>query len=160
MDTLERVARCLAENPGWSNHVVALELDISRAMAQRYGAEARNYLGIRSAKDQCSVYIDRRKYDEACRLLRVTPVEGDMVDKVAGMQTGRRISMRDPTGKRRLSAKPNPPKYDERVGTNGANELKRLLALLRAQMAKRDYCRVTITPDTVLVAQVVEFLLP
>ena len=154
-----RVLRCLAENPGWSNHVVAMELDLKRGTAQVLGAEARDVLGLRSATNQCAVFINREKYVPMCARLGVTPVEGIMVDKVAGMQTGERISMRDPTGKRRLRTKPPAPLMDDRKATRQSNELRRLLVRLRDEMAARDYCRVTITPDTVLVGRVVETLL-
>jgi len=162
-DAHHLVLLCLAENPGWSNHVVAMELEIARSTAQRAGLEARERLGLTSAQNECAVFIDRKKYVPLCEELGVTPVEGELVDKVSGMQSGKRVSMRDPTSERRLKkvTLPSAPVPAlPRAGTQGVNTLKTLLRRLRAEMEKRDYCRVTITPDTVVVSQVVTFELP
>ena len=156
MTEQERVLKCLAENPGWSNTVVAMELDLPRGTAQRYGTEARSQLGLRSSSSQCAVYIDRKKYEPLCRLLGVKPVEGTEVDKISGMQSGERVKMRDPTAKRRLNTKEPAPLYDERKGTRQPNELRRLVVRLRAMMRDLGYCRLTITPDALTGGKIVD----
>jgi len=148
--TYEKVLRCLAENPGWVNHIIAMELGIPRSIVVQRAKMARQELTLAVSKDACSVLIrDKTCYDAICRRLGVTPVATRTVTRTIPTADGRVIGLRANPYDRR--GKPPPDSTDPFV---------HLLRLLRDEMRRRGICRVTISPDSTLVGRIVDTPLP
>ena len=145
-----RVLRCLAENPGWVNHIVALELDIKRSLVERRAYTARRALGLEVSSDACDVFIaNRTNYETVCAEIGVTPIPQNRVPRVYPAPDGQRVHPRDNPDVRRGI----PP-------AENTDEFLNLLRLLRDKMRQHGICRVTITPDTTLVGRIVDTPLP
>ena len=141
-----RVLRCLAENPGWVNNIIAMELDAKRVAVERRAHTARKKLGLEVSADACDIFIaNRSAYEAACIAIGLTPRPENRFPRVYPTPDGQKVHPRDnPFVRRGLP----PPERSE--------EFEHLLRLLRDKMRQHGICRVTITPDTTLVGRIVE----
>jgi hypothetical protein len=142
-----RVLRCLAENPGWVNHIIALELSLKRRRVSDRAKVAREELGICVSRDAASVtFKDYAHYARKCReVCGVEPLPPGAHTRLMASADGRIVGQRDNPYVRR--AKPPPDTTDR---------LDHLLRLLRDEMRRQGICRVTITPDHALVGRIVD----
>ena len=114
---------------------------------------ARILLGIQT-RSPSIVHIDRSRYENACRLLGVTPVPGTVLERPI------KRAEAPPTLEAAVPAAPvevAPPEVNEQKAakTGGFNELKEIIAMLRDEMAKHDIRRMVISPDDVSFTRVV-----
>lgn len=140
------VLRCLAANPGWVNHIIALELAMKRRRVQECANAARKELSIVVSRDACTVtFKDYEQYARASTSAGVQPLPPGIYPREMPTPDGRVIGLRDNPYSRRAEAPPET-----------TDTLVHLLRLLRDAMRRQGICRVTISPDSASVGRIVD----
>jgi len=158
----------LAEDPSLSNRAISNQFNTAYGSTGEPARCARLTLGLSMSSDTGNsiVNIDRSRYEKVCKALGVTPVPGTTYTKTAGHNPDKPSA---PVIEKPAVVPPPAPvaapvtapairaddEAEQFAKKPTINDLRDLVILLRAEMAKRNITKLILTPDDVEAIKVV-----